>query len=78
MSSKKTVGNQGPTSVEHERSDEHNGEHNGEHESDQGGGQPGRGQNGGARKGNSPTAIIAGQDGPQTGGHERGNPGVGG
>ena len=29
-------------------------------------------------KGKAPKAIIAGKDGPQTGGHERGNPGVGG
>ena len=50
---------------------ERNFEQVGEHEPDRDGGQPGGGQ-----KGKSPTAIIAVQDGPQTGGNERGNPGV--
>lgn len=67
MSSKKTAGDQEPTHIEQER----NFEQVGEHEPDRDGGQPGGGQ-----KGKSPTAIIAVQDGPQTGGNERGNPGV--
>lgn len=74
MISKKSAGGQGPTSVE--QSSEH-GQAD-EHQPDQGDGQHGRGQNGGRQKGKSPTAIIAGKDGPQTGGNERGNPGVGG
>lgn len=48
------------------------------HPADQGAVGTDRGQDGTAGKDKGPTAIIAGKDGPQTGGHERGNPGVGG
>ena len=85
MPNTKTVENQGPKSVEHERSDQQSGRHASDQQdgsdqagSDQSGGRPGHGQSGGGTKGKSPIAVIAGQDGPQTGVNERGNPGVGG
>lgn len=70
-----TTGSQGPKPVEHEDA---YGARGSDPHSDQGGGRPGRGQSGGGRASKSPKAIIAGRDGPQTGGNERGNPGVGG
>lgn len=45
---------------------------------DHGGGAPGAGQRGGGTGGKRAIGRIAGKDGPQTGGDERGNPGVGG
>lgn len=70
-----TTGSQGPRPAAHEDAD---GVRGSDPHSDQGGGRPGQGQSGGGGTGKSPKAIIAGRDGPQTGGNERGNPGVGG
>ena len=68
MSNRKTADSEGSMSVQ-----EHNEGKVAEGEYDQGGDQPG-----GAKNDERPKAIIAGRDGPQTGGHDRGNPGVGG
>ncbi len=83
MTRKQTVGQQGPASVDSAGSGANSPADMGEQASDLGGGQPGHGQRGGGlktprAKDKAPKAIIAGKDGPQTGGRERGNPGVGG
>lgn len=84
MTRQQTAGDQGPATVEQRSDDAQAAGHASEQgaseqdASEQGGGRPGHGQSGGGTKGKSPIAVIAGQDGPQTGGHERGDPGVGG
>ena len=75
MSSKKISGPESASAANEEEVSDRSGHG---HPADQGAVRTDRGQDGAAGKDKGPTAIIAGKDGPQTGGHERGNPGVGG